>query len=323
MDIRKIACIGAGAMGHNYAALFASKGYEVHLQSRTEERLEQALKQIKSELLFLEENNLIEPGWAESSLVRVHPTTEMEEALSSVDYVQESTPDFYDVKKKVYREMEVYAPKYAILASSSGGLLMTEIQKKAKHPERCIIVHNNNPPLLMPLAEVVPGELTSTETVNITRSFWECIGKKPITVNKEVRGYVHNRLYFLLLREAMDMVSKGVVSAEDLDEALRYSLGIRLIAGRGPMLSLFMKGKSEKSEDPRDATEKCLEYYSQILPGMWRTYATWDEIPYNVVKGVDKSVKKMKLVKEEVSETDFNVNLIEAQKFLEHKMRTS
>jgi ketoreductase RED1 len=166
----------------------------------------------------------------------------------------------------------------------------------------------------MPLAEIVPGEFTSKDTIEKVYNFWEELDKVPVILNKEVRGYAHNRLYFLMLREALDMVGKGVISADDMDKVLTYSMGVRFSALRSPMLSLYMKGKAEKTDIKGFETESCLEHYSRILPGYWKTYATWDELPYKIVKNVVKSVSEMEAVKKEVSEENLHSALLDSLK---------
>jgi hypothetical protein len=162
----------------------------------------------------------------------------------------------------------------------------------------------------MPIAEIVPGKSTSIDVVNKVYRFWEELGKVPVILRKEVRGHAHNRLYFLMLREALDMVGNGVISAEDMDKVLTYSMGVRFSAHRSPMLALYMKGKAEKTEIEGFETESCLVHYSKILPDYWRTYATWTELPYNIVKNVVKSVNEMDAVKKGTSEEDLNILLL-------------
>ena len=136
MDIHKIACVGAGLIGQGWATLFSSKGFEVILQDVNETILEKAVRGVKSNLMFLEANNLLKTGEANAALKRIKTSTHLD-VVCDADYIQESVPDDYDIKKQVFKEMEVAAPRHTILASSSSGLLMTEIQKATTRPERC------------------------------------------------------------------------------------------------------------------------------------------------------------------------------------------
>ena len=136
MDIHKVACVGTGLIGQGWATLFSSAGLEVVLQDVTETILEKAMKGVRSNLLFLEANHLLKQGEADAALKKIRMSTSIGEAVFHADYVQESVHDHYDVKKEVFREMDAAAPDHAILASSSSGLLMTEIQKATARPQR-------------------------------------------------------------------------------------------------------------------------------------------------------------------------------------------
>ncbi len=135
MDIQNVACIGAGLIGQGWATVFSSKGLGVVIQDNTEKILENAIARIEANLIFLEEHRILEKGGAAASLKRIEASTEIPEAVRSADYVQESTPDRYDLKKTVFERMDASAPETCILASSSSGLLMTEIQKAARKPQ--------------------------------------------------------------------------------------------------------------------------------------------------------------------------------------------
>jgi len=133
----------------------------------------------------------------------------------------------YAVKKSIFRETDAVANPDTILASSSSGLLMTEIQKATQRPGRCIIAHPFNPPHIVPLVEIIRGEKTSRETVEATRRFMAGLGKVQVLLNKEVLGYIANGLAAALWREAIDPVENDVASVEDVDKALSAGPGIR------------------------------------------------------------------------------------------------
>jgi 3-hydroxypropionate dehydrogenase (NADP+) len=226
-EFNKIACIGAGVIGHSWATLFSMKGYTVHIQDINDEIIQRSLRWIKTALGLCAEKGLIDKRDGEIAFNRVKPTTDMSEAVSEADYIVESVLEDYDVKKKVFREIDSAAYEEAIIASSSSYLLMTEIQKVTKRPERCIEAHPYNPPHLIPLVEIVPGEATSKITVTRTVHFMKSLGKIPIVTKKEVYGYIANRLQRGLAREANDIVNSGVASVEDVDKALSVGPGIR------------------------------------------------------------------------------------------------
>jgi len=287
MDIHKVVCVGAGLIGQGWATLFSSAGLEVILQDVTETLLEKAMEGVKSNLIFLEASHLLKQGEAEAALKRIKMSRLIGEAVRNADYVQESVPDHYDFKKQVFREMDVAAPDHAILASSSSGLLMTEIQKTTTRPQRCVLVHPVLPVFLIPLVEIAGGEQTSRETLIATYDFMKRLGKIPVLLKREVAGYIVNRLQAALLREAIDLVDKDVVSAEDVDKAFCMGIGLRdpIV---GPFLRIHLAG---------DGVERFIENYSQSYRYRWETMETWTSIPPSAAKKVVKGVKEMEMVR--------------------------
>ncbi len=287
MDIYRVACIGAGLIGQGWAALFSSAGLEVTLQDVSETVLDKSLSGIRSILMFLESNHLLKQGEAEAALKKITWNPLLAQAVREADYVQESVPDDYEIKKKVFKEMDVAAPDHAILASSSSGLLMTEIQRVAMRPERCVLVHPALPVYLIPLVEIVGGEQTSHETVMATCDFMKRLGKVPALLKREVPGYIINRLQAALLREAIDLVDKGVASAEEVDKAFCMGIGLRdpII---GPFLRIHLAG---------DGVERFIENFSQSYRHRWETMETWTSIPPSAAKRIVKGVKEMEVVR--------------------------
>ncbi|MGZ3569709.1 MAG: 3-hydroxyacyl-CoA dehydrogenase NAD-binding domain-containing protein [Thermodesulfobacteriota bacterium] len=287
MEIRKVACVGAGLIGQGWATLFSSAGLEVILQDIAETILEKAVKGVKSNLRFLEENRLLKGGEADLAMKKIKISTLIGEAVRDADYVQESVPDNYDFKKQVFREMDIAAPGHAILASSSSGLLMTEIQKATMKPQRCVLVHPALPVYLLPLVEIVGGEQTVRQTETAAFDFMKSLGKTPVLLKREVPGYIINRLQAALLREAIDLVDKGVASAEDVDKAFCTGIGLRdpII---GPFLRIHLAG---------DGVERFIENFSQSYRHRWETMETWTSIPPSAVKKIVSGVREMGVVR--------------------------
>ena len=287
MDIHKVVCVGAGLIGQGWATLFSSAGIEVILQDVTETVLEKAIEGVKSNLIFLEAKSLLKQGEANAALKRIKTSRLIGEAVREADYVQESVPDRYDFKKQVFREMDVAAPDHAILASSSSGLLMTEIQKATRKPRRCVLVHPVLPVFLIPLVEIAGGEQTSRETLTATYDFMKRLGKVPVLLKREVSGYIVNRLQAALLREAIDLVDKDIVSAEDVDKAFCMGIGLRdpIV---GPFLRIHLAG---------DGVERFIENYSQSYRYRWETMETWTSIPPSAAEKIVKGVKEMEMVR--------------------------
>jgi 3-hydroxyacyl-CoA dehydrogenase len=287
MDITKVSCVGAGLIGQGWATIFSSKGLDVTLQDTNETILENAVRGVTSTLTFLEARGLLGEGESKTALERIKTTIQISEAVEQADYVQESVPDNYDIKKKVFKEMDEVAPGHTILASSASGLMMTEIQKATKRPGRCLLVHPVLPVHLIPLVEIVGGEETFPETVEAARQFMEELGKAPVVLNREVPGYIINRLQAALLREAIDLVDKGVVSAEELDKAFCMGIGIRdpLI---GPLLRVHLAG---------NGVERFFQNYSESYRYRWETMETWTSIPSSAAKAVVEGVNEMEIVR--------------------------
>jgi len=287
MEIRKVACVGAGLIGQGWATLFSSAGLEVILQDVTETVVERSMEAVKSNLRFLEANKLLKRGEADVALKKIKMSTLIGEAVRDADYVQESVPDNYDFKKQVFREMDIAAPDHAILASSSSGLLMTEIQKATLKPQRCVLVHPALPVYLLPLVEIVGGEQTEGETAMTAYDFMKRLGKTPVLLKREVPGYIINRLQAALLREAIDLVDKGVASAEEVDKAFCMGVGLRdpII---GPFLRIHLAG---------DGVERFIENFSQSYRNRWETMETWTSIPPSAVNKIVRGVKEMDVVR--------------------------
>lgn len=225
-DIKKVVCVGGGTIGASWATYYLWKGLNVYIQDVNEEALARAKTLIDTNLDFLVEKGIIATKVSNDAKERAVYTVDMEEAFTNAHFVQESAYESYEVKQKIVSEMDKYAPK-AIYASSSSGLLISEIQKFSKYPERCIIAHPFNPPHLIPLVEIVKGEKTSDEIASIAYDFFKSIDKEPIILDKEVPGHVANRISMAVWREATDLVLNGVCSVKDVDRAVCYGPGLR------------------------------------------------------------------------------------------------
>ena len=287
MSIHKIACVGAGLIGQGWATLFSSQGFEVILQDVSESVLEESIRGIRSTLMFLEANDLLKQGRTDTVLGRIKTCTHIHDAVCQADYVQESVPDSYEIKKQVFKEMDGAAPNHAILASSSSGLLITEIQKATKRPQRCVLVHPALPVYLIPVVEIVGGEQTSRETVMAAYHLMKELRKTPVLLKREVPGYIMNRLQAALLREAISLVDKGIASAEDVDRAFCMGPGLRdpLV---GPFLRIHLAG---------NGVEGFIKNYSQSYHFRWETMETWTSIPPSAAKEIVKQVKEMEVVR--------------------------
>src|SRR5262244_4312158 len=215
--IRRVAIVGAGVIGASWASLFLAKGLQV-VATDVAPNAEAALRKFVEAAWPALERLGLSPGASQSN-VRFTPA--LAEAVAGADLVQENGPERIDFKQKLYGQLDELLAPDVIVASSSSGLKMSDIQLGAKsHPERCVIAHPFNPPHLIPLTEIVGGAKTSKETIQRTDEFYTSIGQKTVRVNKELPGHVANRLQSALAREVYYLVAEGVVSAADVDTAL-------------------------------------------------------------------------------------------------------
>jgi len=222
--IRRVAIIGTGVIGASWTALFLAKGLEV-VATDVAPNAEAALRRFVEAAWPALDRLGLAPGASQSRLTF---TGDLPAAVAAADFIQENGPERIDFKKKLYRQLDDLLPADVIIASSSSGLTMSEIQSDCRlHPERCVIGHPFNPPHLVPLVEIVGGAQTSEATIQRAAEFYTGLGKQTIRLHKEVPGHVANRLQAALAREVYYLVAEGVVSAADVDAALCWGPGLR------------------------------------------------------------------------------------------------
>jgi len=222
--IRGIAVIGTGVIGASWTALFLAKGLEVTATDVAPNAEASLRRFIEAAWPALKRLSIV-PGASPS---RLKFTADLPAAVKGADFVQENGPERIDFKKRLYGQLDELLPPDVIIASSSSGLTMSDIQSGCPvHPERCVIGHPFNPPHLIPLVEIVGGSRTSQETIERASQFYTAMGKRVVRLNKEVPGHVANRLQAALGREVYHLVADGVVSAADVDTALCWGPGLR------------------------------------------------------------------------------------------------
>jgi 3-hydroxyacyl-CoA dehydrogenase len=222
--ISQVAIIGTGVIGASWAALFLAKGLDV-VATDIAPNAEDSLRRFIDAAWPALERMGLAPG---ASPLRLMFTANLPEAVKGTDLVQENGPERIDFKKQLYGQLDELLPSDVIIASSSSGLTMSEIQSGCPlHPERCVIAHPFNPPHLIPLVEIVGGAKTSEETIRRASQFYTALGKRTVRLHKEVPGHVANRLQAALAREVYHLVNEGVVSVADVDTALCWGPGLR------------------------------------------------------------------------------------------------
>jgi 3-hydroxyacyl-CoA dehydrogenase len=235
------------------------------------EALDKAETFIADSMAVLVEAGHLTVAEVEAAKARIHKAASLEEVLADVGFVQESAFESYEVKRPLFRQLDVLCPPEVILATSSSGLLMSEIQRGLTHPERCLVAHPFNPPHLIPLVELVPGGETVPQTIDLAADFYRSVGKVPIKLKKEVTGFIVNRLQAALWREAIDLVVQGVASVEDVDLAVS--------AGPGLRWALFGQHTIFHLNGGPGGLESFLRQFHDPVETWWDALATWTEWP--------------------------------------------
>ena len=219
-----VAVIGTGVVGASWTALFLAKGLQV-MATDVAPNAEASLRRFVDAAWPALRRLGFAPGASQSNLTF---TADLSAAVKGADFIQENGPERIDFKKKLYGQLDELSQPDVIIASSSSGLTMSEIQTGCtSHPERCVIGHPFHPPHLIPLVEIVGGAKTSEDALQRAAEFYTAIGKRTVRLHKEVPGHVANRLQSALGREVYHLVAEGVVSVADVDAALSWGPGLR------------------------------------------------------------------------------------------------
>lgn len=222
--IRRVAIIGTGVIGASWAAFYLAKGLDV-VATDVAPGAEARLREFVADAWPALEQLGLAPG---ASPEKLRFTADFAAAMEGADLIQENGPERIDFKQDLYAKLDEMLPAHTIIASSSSGLMMSDIQSTCKnHPDRCVVAHPFNPPHLIPLVEIVGGAKTSDETIERALAFYASLGKKPVRLRKELPGHVANRLQAALGREVYYLVAEGVISADDIDTALCWGPGLR------------------------------------------------------------------------------------------------
>lgn len=288
-EIQRVAVIGAGVIGTGWTTFYASRGLSVHLFDTRPGAAEFALGTVRTQLRLLARHGLLpgveRPEGADQVAGRVRVAQSLEQAMTGVDMAQEAVFETYEAKRPVFAAMDAVAPPDILLASSSSGLLMTEVQRAVKrHPERCLIAHPINPVYLMPLVELVPGAQTDPAFLQGARTFFESLGKVPVTLAREVPGYLENRMTAALWREAIDLVHRGVATVEDVDRAIWAGPGLRY-ALLGPLMIYHLGGGA-------GGVRAFLKHLGPAFRDWWSDLRVWTEIPEGALERLESGLQE-------------------------------
>lgn len=223
-DIRQICVTGAGQMGAQIAIQAALHGFHVTLHDIRQEALDDAVSGNRKHLERRVSKGKMSQEEVDATFARLRTTTSLEEACREADFVIEAVVEILDVKQQVFKQLDAFCPPHTILATNSSYLGNSEIAPVTGRPEKVVNMHFFYPPLVMKLVEVVKGEKTSEETLQLTTELARAIGKQPVTLHKELSGFLVNRILRAISNEAYFLLENGVASFEDIDRACQMGL---------------------------------------------------------------------------------------------------
>ncbi len=224
-DVRTVAVLGAGDMGHGIAEIAALRGYRVRLRDVSPAIVEKAIEKVAWSLGKLAEHKTITREQATEALGRIGGTASLAEALAGSDFVIEAVPENLDLKRRVFAEVEALAPAHAIFATNTSTMRVTEIAQALKDPSRLVGMHFFNPVLLMDLVEIIPGDVTSREAVDTTVAVSKALGKTTVVLRKDTPGFVTSRLIGVWVGAGVLAHEHGLAAREDVDAAMRFTAG--------------------------------------------------------------------------------------------------
>jgi len=225
MEIKNITVLGSGIMGHGIAQVSAMAGYNVVLRDIEQPFLDKAMEKIKWSLDKLVSKEKISENERNEIFSRIKPIVDLKDAVHDCDLVIEAVPEIMELKKKVYAELDKVASDQVVFASNTSTLPITEIANTISRPKKFIGIHFFNPPQLMKLVEVIPGQETSDDITNLTINFVKSVNKIPVTCRKDVPGFIVNRLFIPLVHEACYVMERQKIQQTEIDSAVKFKLG--------------------------------------------------------------------------------------------------
>lgn len=240
-EIHRISVLGSGTMGHGIAQSFIMAGYPVMLYDVDQSVLDRAKSLIEKSLERFSQFGLIDRADAASSLERLTTTMELQRCVAESQFITEAAPENLSLKQQLFADLEALCPDDAILASNTSSLTLADIGSRVNKKDRLVITHWFNPPHIVPTVEVVQSRWTSEQTMDTTIALLTKLRKLPVRITKELPGFIVNRIQMALIREVLSLYEQGVASAEDIDRAVRGSIGFRL-ASIGPLQTVDFGG---------------------------------------------------------------------------------
>lgn len=225
MNLKNITVLGSGIMGHGIAQVSATAGYNVVLRDIEQGFLDKAMEKIKWSLDKLASKEKITQQEADSIYSRITPVVNLADAVKNAQMVIEVVPEIMELKKKVYAELDTVAGKDVIFASNTSTLPITEIANTTSRPDKFIGIHFFNPPQLMKLVEVIPGEKTSHDVIDLTLDYVKSVKKESVICRRDVPGFIINRLFIPMVHEACYMMDRTGATMTEIDSAVKFKLG--------------------------------------------------------------------------------------------------
>jgi 3-hydroxyacyl-CoA dehydrogenase len=234
LEVKKIAVLGAGLMGHGICQVAAQAGYEVNLRDVKQEFLDRGMEMIRQSLDKFRSKGVLTDEEVKGTLSRIHPMLDLEKAVADVDLVIEAIPEIVELKRKTFQEVDSYAPSHAMIVSNTSSISITELGSATNRPEKVCGMHFFNPPQLMKLVEIIRGTKTSDETIQTVTETAKKMGKETVLVKKDVPGFIVNRILIPALNEAIALYWEGIASRDDIDKAVKLGLNWPM----GPLMLL-------------------------------------------------------------------------------------
>ena len=225
MGLQRLTVLGSGVMGHGIAQVSAVAGYSVVLRDIEQKFLDRAMEKIRWSLEKMASKGKLTNDEAETAFSRITPIVDLKEAVKGAEMIIEVVPEIMDLKKKVYAELDSVTDSGVVFASNTSTLPITEIAQATSRPDKFVGIHFFNPPQLMKLVEIIPGDKTSPEIVDLTQEYVQSVGKEAVLCRKDVPGFIVNRLFIPMVHEACYLVDRTGATLAEVDSAVKFKLG--------------------------------------------------------------------------------------------------
>ncbi|GAA0450306.1 L-carnitine dehydrogenase [Alkalibacillus silvisoli] len=299
---RKVAVIGTGVIGNGWIIRFLANGFDVVAYDPVEGAKTRTTQ-------------IINNAWDSVEQVGLHPEADqnrltfvssIKEAVKEADLIQENVPERIELKQQVLADIDQHAKQDAIIASSTSGLKPTILQEKMDNPEQLVVAHPFNPVYLLPLVEIVGGEATTQNTINKAYQIYELANMKPMIIEKEIEGFIADRLMEALWREALHLVNDGIATTEEVDKAITYGAGLRW-AQMGPFMTFHLAGGEQ-------GMRHMLEQFGPALKLPWTKLEApelTDELKECVINGCESHAGERSVAELERKRNEFLVKLMD------------